>query len=320
VEQDYSKIIQFLQQQKNMLICGHEQPDADCLGSMTAVYLAFAGEQKNWRMVLPDEVPHNLRFFPGLEQAVSPDDIDIQVDAVLMLDGRGLHRTGQWLAPYLEGSKVYCVDHHMGNSFDGDYIVLEPEASATAEIIAAIAEQAGIEMNEDIATCLYGGIAGDTGCFRFMNTTQRCFLQAARLLPYVDTENIRIHLFEDCTMANLRMKGYCCQHLHMEADGNICYAVLDKEVMESCGGTLADTHGIVNYTLMPHGVKLGILFEEHDEFTKVSFRSRKGTGVNELAHYLGGGGHELAAGARIWEKPEKAVPLVINAAKELFAK
>ena len=313
-------MIEFLRNQDNLLICGHEQPDGDCLGSMTGVYLAFDGPKKNWRMVLPDKVPQNLEFFPGLEQAVTPDTIDIPVEAVLMLDGRGLHRTGQWLAPYLQGRRVYCVDHHMGDSFDGDHLVLEPEASATAEIIAAIVEEAGIEFTPEVATCLYGGIVADTGCFRFLNTTRRSFTQAAKMLPLIDPEEIRICLFEDCTIANLRMKGYCCENLHMELDGRICYTVLDKATMARCGGGLEDTHGIVNFTLMPHGVQLGIFFEEHDEYVKVSFRSRKGFSVNELAHNLGGGGHELAAGCRVWEPVEKAVEKVIKAAKEQFAK
>ena len=320
MKQDYSKMIEFLRDQHNMLICGHEQPDGDCLGSMTGVYNAFDGASKNWYMVLPDAVPQNLTYLPGLEHAISPEQIDFPVEAVLMLDGRGLHRTGQWLAPYLEGRRVYCVDHHMGTSFDGDHLVLEPEASATAEIIAAIVEEAGLKLDTATATCLYSGIVADTGCFRFLNTTQRSLHQAAQMLPLVDIEEVRIHLFEDCSLPNLRMKGYCCQHLQIAADGLICYAVLDKQTMADCGGNLSETYGIVNYTLMPHGVKLGILFEEHDEFVKVSFRSRHGYSVNGLAHSLGGGGHELAAGARLREPLDKAVPIVINAAKELFAK
>ncbi|MBQ1501694.1 MAG: bifunctional oligoribonuclease/PAP phosphatase NrnA [Firmicutes bacterium] len=318
--QDYRKMIEFLETQDNMLICGHEQPDGDCLGSMTGLYLAFDGPRKNWRMVMSDPVPQNMTFLPAIDKAISPEDIDIPVEAVLMLDGSGLHRTGQWLAPYLPGRKVYCIDHHLSRSFDGDYRVLEPEASATAEIIAAIVGDAGIEMTADIATCLYSGIAGDTGCFRFLNTTQRSLRQAAQMLPFVDLEEIRIHLFEDCTMSNLQMKGYCCQNLRMEAEGRICYAVMDKETMVRLGGDINDTQGIVNYTLMPHGVQLGVFFEEHDDFVKVSFRSRKGYNACDLAHALGGGGHELAAGARIWEPLEKAVPMVINAAKEQFAK
>jgi bifunctional oligoribonuclease and PAP phosphatase NrnA len=320
MRQDYAKMIEFLKTQHNLLICGHEQPDGDCLGSMLAVYDVFDGESKNWRIVIADAIPQNLKFLPGLEMAIKPEEIDIEVEAVLILDGRGLHRTGQWLAPYLPGRKVYCVDHHLGSHFEGEHIVLEPEASATAEIITAIIEEAGIEPGPKAAMNLYSGIVADTGCFRFLNTTSRCFTQAAKLLPKVDIEEVRIHLFEDCSMANLRLKGHCCTTMELDCNGLLCYAVVDRETIARYGGGSEDLNDIVNFTLMPHGVKLGILFEEHEGFVKLGLRSRSGTNVNRLARALGGGGHELAAGARIKGSLSEVIPRVIDEAKELLAK
>jgi len=319
MQQDYTEMIAFLESQNNMLICGHEQPDGDCLGSMLAVYHAFAGKNKNWRMVIPDAISENLKYLPGLSLIIKPEEIDIEVAAVLMLDGRGLHRTGSWLEPYLPGRKVYCVDHHMGSFFEGDHLVLEPEASATAEIITAIIEEAGIDPDPTVAMNLYSGIVADTACFRYLNTTPRCLAQAAKLLPKVDIEKVRIHLFEDCSMANLRLKGYCCTTMQLDCGGRLCYAALDKATIRHFGAGSEDLYNIVNYTLMPHGVQMGILFEEHDEFVKVCFRSREGINVNQLAKSLGGGGHMLASGARIKGLLEEVMPRVINAAKQVFA-
>jgi len=320
MQKDYAKMIAFLKNQHNMLICGHEQPDGDCLGSMLAVYHAFDGESKNWRLVIPDTIPENLKYLPGLDLIIKPEDIDIEVEAVLMLDGRGLHRTGFWLEPYLAGRRVFCIDHHMGSFFEGEYLVLEPEASATAEIVAAIIEEAGIDPEPIVAMNLYSGIVADTACFRYMNTTSRCLNQAAKLLPKVDMEKVRIHLFEDCSMANLRLKGYCCTTMQLECEGKLCYAALEKATMERFGAGSEDLYNIVSYMLMPHGVQMGILFEEHDGFIKVCLRSRNGVNVNRLAKSLGGGGHMLASGARIKGPLAEVMPRVINAAKEIFAK
>lgn len=64
----YKKMIDFLTSQRNMIICGHEQPDGDCLGSMLAVFHAFAGQEKNWRLVSPDAIPSYLSYLPGIDK------------------------------------------------------------------------------------------------------------------------------------------------------------------------------------------------------------------------------------------------------------
>jgi phosphoesterase RecJ-like protein len=314
----YQKMIDFLHTQKNMIICGHEQPDADCLGSMLAVYHAFDGKNKNWRLVGPDQPAPNLTYLPGIEHLLQPEQIDIEVEAVLILDCRGLHRTGLWLEPYLAGRRVFCADHHLGDVFDGEHIILEHHAAATTEIIGAVIEQAGIELDIDTAICLYSGLMSDTGGFRFPNTTVRALEQAAKMLPLIDIETITMHVFEQSTMANLRVKGYCCNNLQLLAEGRICYAVLSQDTMRDIDADKADVTGVVNYTLYPQGVRLGILFEEQEQFIKVSFRSRRGTSANALARSLGGGGHELASGVRINEPLSIAVEKVLAAAKEMF--
>lgn len=313
----YQKMIDFLQSQKNMLICGHEQPDADCLGSMLAVYHAFDGAAKNWRLVTPDVVPQNLTFLPGMEQIINPEQIDINVEAVLILDCRSLQRTGFWLEPYLTGRPVFCADHHMGDHFDGEHIILEADSCATAEIIAALVEAADIEMDEKTATCIYAGLMSDTGGFRYPSTTVRALNQAAKMLPIIDLEKVVMQVFEQNTMANLRLKGYCCNNMSLLEGGKICYIVLDKETLSSIGATKEDINGVVNYTLYPEGVKMGILFEEQDDMVKLSIRSRTGTSANALACSLGGGGHELASGARISEPLASTVSRVLSAAKEM---
>jgi len=41
----YRQIIEILQKQQDMLVVGHLRPDADCLGTMLALYHAFGGAE-----------------------------------------------------------------------------------------------------------------------------------------------------------------------------------------------------------------------------------------------------------------------------------
>lgn len=315
----YQQMIRLLHTQRNMLLVGHEDPDGDCLGSLLAVYRAFDGAAKNWRMVLADEVQLNLCFLPGLTRMIKPRDIDIRPESILLVDCGDPARAGAWLPPLAAGKQLYCIDHHISNDFQGSAALVEPEAAAAAEIVAALIQQAGIDPDADTALCLYSGMAADTGCFRYLNTTPRCLRLAADLLPKIDLELVRIHLFEDRTYANLKMMAVCLNHLQVECGGLLAYSWLDQASMRQYGATARDCYNIVNYTLTLSGVQVGLLFEEYADQVKVSFRCRNGYRVDTLAQRFGGGGHLLASGCKLTGNLDQALAAVLPAARELLA-
>ncbi|MBQ6807661.1 MAG: DHH family phosphoesterase, partial [Firmicutes bacterium] len=173
MEKIYQEMRSMLNEQRELLIVGHEDPDCDCLGSMLGLYLAFDGEEKNWRMLRRDPVPANLAYLPHLDKMIDPAELDIPGQAVLLLDCGEARRTGSWLADMLPGKKLYCIDHHISNAFQGDLALVEPEAGAASEIVAALALADGRKISDEAALCLYSGMAADTGCFRYNNTSPR---------------------------------------------------------------------------------------------------------------------------------------------------
>lgn len=314
----YQEIRIMLEEQRNLLILGHEDPDCDCLGSMLGLYLAFNGEEKGWRMLRRDPVPANLAYLPHLDKMMDPDDLDLPGDAVLLLDCGDIRRTGTWLEALLPGKKFYCIDHHISNAFQGDLALVESDAAATAEIIAALVLGEGGSVSDEAALCLYSGMAADTGCFRYNNTSPRCLALASRLLPQIDLEQVRIHLFEDRSYANAKMVGVCFDHIRLDCEGKLCYSYLSRKDREPYQAGPGDCHNIVNYTLSLHGVKVGLIFEEYDDYVKMSFRCRSGYRVDHLAKHFNGGGHELASGCKLPGSLEEVMPVVLAEAKKLF--
>jgi len=314
----YEQMIKLLRCQRNLVLVGHEDPDCDCLGSMLALYRAFDGAAKNWRMLRRDPVPPNLRFLPGLDLMLDPSALDMLPEAVLLVDCGELSRTGDWLEPMLRDEPLYCIDHHATNAFEGAAALVEPEAAAAAELAAALIFSAGIQPDKDTALCLYCGLAADTGCFRYLNTTPRSLRQAARLMPQVDLELVRIKLFEDRSFANLKMMAACLNNLTVDYAGLLCYSYVSRPERDRYHATAADCHNIVNYTLALTGVKVGILFEEYENEVKISFRCRRGYRVDELAQQFQGGGHLLASGCKVAGSLDQAMPLVVAEARKLF--
>ncbi len=270
-------------------------------------------------MILSDPVPENLQFFPGLEKMRALRPEDQQAEAVLLLDCGEARRTGTWLEGLLPGKKYYCIDHHQSNAFQGDYAVVEPKAAAASEIVAAIAREAGILPTADVAMCLYAGIVGDTGCFRFLNTTPRTMDLAAWLMPQVDREIIRIKLFESRSYASMKMVAACYNNFQVECDGKLCYTFVTEAERDAVGATPGDCHDVVNGTLALSGVQVGIMFEEYHGYVKMSFRARRAYAVDELAKSFGGGGHKQASGCKINGTLAEVMPKVLQEARKLFA-
>jgi phosphoesterase RecJ-like protein len=260
-------------------------------------------------------MPPNLLFLPGIERIVRPADIVAQPAAVLLVDCGEVRRASRgWLNAY-SSLPFYCIDHHISNDFAGDLAIVEAEASSAGEIVAALSEAAGWLINNEAATCLYSAIVSDTGCFRYENTTPRAMEIAARLLRLgVNTEQVRIKLFESRSPSGIAVLQAAFRNLHFVAGGQLCYSFVRHEEAQAAQATAADLHNIANFTLMQAGVKIGLFFEEYSDHVKVSLRSRTGLRMDILAQSLGGGGHIRAAGCKIAGNLDNVLPQVLDKA------
>ncbi|MCL1816050.1 MAG: DHHA1 domain-containing protein [Clostridiales bacterium] len=315
----YRQMVELLKNSRDLLLTAHHDPDADCLGSMLGLYHVFAGERLGWKLVLEDVAPPNLRYLPGVELIMRPQQV-VGLPAGLLLVDCGEYRRASngWLDVYSD-LPAYCIDHHVTNEFRGSLAVVEPTASSTGEIVAAMCEYADIPIAVDAATCLYSAIVSDTGCFRYENTTPRALEITARLLKLgVDMEQVRIHLFESRSPAGISVLQAAFRNMRFVAQGKICYSFVRYEEALASRAVAADFNNIANFTLMRFGVIIGLFFEEYSDGVKVSLRSRQGLRMDELAKTLGGGGHVRAAGCRIIGNLDHALQLVLAKAKEML--
>ncbi|MCL2496872.1 MAG: DHHA1 domain-containing protein, partial [Clostridiales bacterium] len=242
-----------------------------------------------------------------------------QPDAVLLVDcGETKRVSCGWLDTYA-ALPHYCIDHHVSNDFNGILSVVEPAASSTGEIVAAISVEAGLFINNAAATCLYSAIVNDTGCFRYHNTTPRSLAMAAKLLDQdVDKEQIRIQLFENRSPVAMAMLKTAIHNLNVLGGGELCYTFIRYKDILAHNAAKDDLYNITNYTLIQSGVKIGLFFEEYQDSVKISLRCRQGWRVDRLAKEWGGGGHMLAAGCRISGSLDEVMPLMLQKARGLL--
>jgi bifunctional oligoribonuclease and PAP phosphatase NrnA len=299
-----------------ILLACHVNPDGDALGSMlgfglglrrlgfTAVAASYpvdAWASREASVEEPFDVPQPFRFLPGLDLLVSPAAVGVP-DIGISFDAASPARLGP-LADHLAAANAWLVlDHHASNPGFGSLDLVDPSAAATAVVAARLLDRLGVAYDQAIATCLYVGLATDTGSFRFDCTTPDVHALAARLLAAgAPAAEIALRLFDSRPYGAVRLLADVLARSEFDpaaVHGRglvLAYALpedLDRHgqpayVLESFVDILRTTaEADVSCLVKPAG----------DGQWSVSLRSRGGTDVGAAALALGGGGHRLAAG------------------------
>jgi len=315
----FKDLIKRLNSSEPLVITGHIDPDADAVCSMLAVFKAFNGKQKGWKLLLQDRMPEYLDFLPGYEE-ISLLDSSAKNSDMLLVDCNELSRANRIGMTENDFREIWVIDHHISDALQSPNRIIKPESAACCELIYQLIKTAGAEIDAELALILYTGLVGDTGCFKQANTTSQTFAVAADLLSYdIDTETVRIRLFEQKSLANLKLIGKALANMESYFENQLCFLTISLSDKEAVNAGPDDCISIVGQSLALKGVKIGVFFEERENNkVKLSFRSRKGFDVRAIAEHFGGGGHILAAGATVEGKLDNIKSAVKSSIAEKY--
>ena len=176
----------------------------------------------------------------------------------------------------------------------------------------------GIELDSNIASCLYTSIMTDTGSFKYSNTTSKTHLILSKLLKYsFDFTSIHRLIYENKDYKYIKLLGLVYSEMQLVRDSKICLFYITDKILRDLDYNLEDSSEIVSSGLKIKGVELSILFKEQNGGIKISFRSKDKVDVRKIAEHFSGGGHIKASGAFIPEvNIKKAAEIVMNVIKE----
>ncbi len=303
----------------SFLLTTHREPDGDGLGSEAGFCLALAQMGKSVRIVNNDPLPDRFDFLPCNEafetyDPAAHDGLLEDVDALVILDAAHPNRTGR-MEPAVMSYKgpTLAIDHHQFTGWASIDLV-NSDASAAAEVALALIESLPVTLTPEIAGALYVGLASDTQNFTTANTSANSHESAARLLRAgADPAESNRLLSATWELARARLLGNFLANLELSADGQMVWGVITGEDLARFGVDRSDLEGFVNRMLMIASAKTAMmLVEEPDCSYRISMRARPGLRVDDLAEALGGGGHRLAAGARVSEAKGKAMIEVLR--------
>ena len=298
----------FLKRHQHFLLTTHINPDGDGLGSEVGLALWLQAQGKDVR-VLNDSVVPTAYVFLTRDQPMEVFEPELAeerftgADALIVLDTSNRQRIGR-LSPLLDRYTipVAVVDHHVSHAQGfGQVNVIEPEASATGEILYDLIREAGGTITPAIAEALYIALMTDTGSFRFSNTDSHAHRMAAELLALgLDPQRLHAQVHSNASAARLRFFGEVLSALEMLEDGRLVVLEASPEQFQRHGLQGSDTEGLVDMPRNIAGVDAVALFSEVEPGkVKVSLRSTGRVAIDKIATGLGGGGHPHAAGVQM---------------------
>ncbi len=316
---DAAGVARELQRCKTVLLTVHKSPDGDALGSQLALLLALERRGKTVTAHNLDPVPEIYRFLPARERIRVGRPVVGRYDACVVLDTEP-ERVGLFDGPP-PADLLINIDHHVTNSAPWPVTWLEPEASATGEMVFRLIAELGVSLNRAMAECLYTAVFTDTGSFRYSNTTPESMRIAAKLLeagadPWMVTENV----YESFAYRRLKLLGLALADMEQSPDGRSAWVVITDEMYRTTGTTAEDTDNFINSVRSVRGVEVAVLFRQTAEREfKISLRSKGRVDLTGVAQSFGGGGHRNAAGCTVQGTLAEVRRTVIDAVSAAIA-
>ena len=148
--------------------------------SIAKVYVSLYG--KDVIVTVDDEISKVYKFLPGIESFVRfQNDERIAADLLVVIDASSLDRAGN-VSQCVSAPKTLNIDHHISNTEYADYLYLDTAAAATGEIMYELIDTLGVEVDLEMATCIYTALYTDCGSFKYSNTMPKTMRIAAALL------------------------------------------------------------------------------------------------------------------------------------------
>lgn len=296
------EIIDAIEKARSFVITAHVSPDGDASCSSLALALMLRAKGKNVRLAIPLNDLGAPGVLPMFASFVDVTEIE-KPDYLICLDSATVPRIA---IPSLRDKvgiwPTINIDHHATNDMYGDLNYVLGDWSSTGEVIYDIAMTAGWTIDRDVAEALWVAIVTDTGRFAYSCTRPSTLRCAADLLsrgvraPWLNDE---LFCFRERKEVEIHRRAE--NSLETWFDGKVAVISLEADDYTETGCTKSSTENFSDIPRSVRGTMLSIFFYRlpDDPKTHLSIRARPPFSAAAFAARLGGGGHELAAGATL---------------------
>ena len=321
---------------QHVVLLTHQSPDGDAMGSSLAMYHYIKSLGKDAQVIVPNAFPDFLAWMPGANTVLLYDAHTAEANS--LLEGADLVICTDFNAPSRIGAlgdkmlTLACpklmIDHHLHPTDFADFIVSEPEASSTCELVYEVLSTLNSQLSTDIATCLYTGLMTDTGNFSYNSNRPQIYSIISQLVAVgANKDEIYNAVFNQYSVERMKMVGYCLyQKMRVFPEHHTALIYLSRKELYRFNFQKGDAEGIVNMPLQSKDIHYSVFMREDkatpDEMEKnggistkikLSFRSQGDRPVNIFAsEVFNGGGHANAAGGEVYGPLKDAIQLFLD--------
>ncbi len=304
----FSEIAAALRARQSFVVMSHHRPDGDAYGCMLAMGLCLRELGKDVTLWNEDGMLEKFLFLPGADQVVAPaaDSPKRDFDALVALDCSTFPRLGKPLQNLGKIGLTLNLDHHVSNERYGDLVHIDALAPATGQLLYELFVAEKLPLTKEMAACLFVAISTDTGSFQYSNTTARTFEIAADLVRRgADVAALSQASYERQPLRRIKLLRDVFSDIDLSCDQRVATAALTIAQTKAHGLLPGDTEGVIDHLRAIDTVEVAGFFEESltgsgQAVVRVSLRSKRDDcDVSVILGKFGGGGHRLAAGARI---------------------
>lgn len=317
----YDLATEMIKSASKVIVIQAENPDGDSLGSALALEEILGDLGKQVILYCPVEIPKYMRYINGWDRVVS--DFDSSADLAIIVDTTAdilltkvLETPG--IRSYLEINKVLAIDHHVSKSnLSFTHTLLNDDtAVATGEVIYNLSMNSGWTINKSAAENLLIALMSDSLGLTVKGVTPETFFIAGKLTE-LGANNYDIEMRRREYMKKsaeiLKYKGQLIERIEYFLDGKLALITIPFEEIRAYSDKYNPSMLVLDEMRLVEGVEVGVAIKTYPD-GRLTGKLRSNIPVSAMiAGYFGGGGHEYAAGFRVYESIDTIIPELITA-------
>lgn len=314
--------LETLKNAQRIVIIQAENPDGDSLGSALALEELLTEAGKDVKLYCAIDIPKYMHYIQGWDRVEKdwPADrevaviVDTSAEALLLqaLDTPGVRH-------FLETHPVVVIDHHEDNEGNLPFDVImvnNADAVATGEIIYTMAKEAGWTITPAAAESMFLSIQADSLGLTTPSTTADSYRIAAELVALganpSEIENRRREYMKKPADI-LTYKAKLIERIEYFLDGKLAIVHIPWDEIAEYSDRYNPSVLVLEEMRMVEGVEVAVAIKTYPD-GKLTGKIRVNAPIaHHIAGYFGGGGHEYAAGFKVFENYDTIIKELLTA-------
>jgi bifunctional oligoribonuclease and PAP phosphatase NrnA len=316
----YNQAKELINLASKIIVIQAENPDGDSMGSALALEEILSDLGKEVILHCAVETPKYMRYIKGWDRVSNQFDtsanlaiiVDTMADVLL---SKTLEIPG--VRHFFETHPVLVIDHHATESnLSFPHTQVVEDAVATGEIIYDLATNAEWAINQQAAENLLIAIMSDSLGLTTQNVSPRTFYTAGKLTELGASNSAiekRRREYMKKSAEILKYKGVLLERIEYYLDGKLALIRIPWEEIQEYSDQYNPSVLVLDEMRLVEGVEIGVAVKTYPD-GKLTGKLRSNLPISAaVAGFFGGGGHDYAAGFRVYESIDTIIPELLNA-------